>query len=297
MTSRRNLLALAPGLLVPISGMAQQVGTDSMVRLNTTQGLIDIRLYDTDAPGTVANFLGYVRRKAYEGAIFHRSVPSFIVQGGGFAYTDVNVGITTVPASLPVVNEFSRTRSNVRGTVAMAKLSGNPDSATNQWFVNLGNNSSNLDNQNGGFSVFGRVTTSGMAVFDAIAKLRIIDYRARSNNGALGELPVVNFTGTTVLPDNVVRIITATELGSSATLSDSDRVFNYLEAAYPQYASPADSGSANAIGYYYRYYRGTNSYVGTANGSVFYLVPAIGPNITRLGSLAEWLAIAAAEGY
>ncbi|WP_199873431.1 peptidylprolyl isomerase [Ideonella sp. A 288] len=297
MTSRRDFLALAPGLLAPLSSMAQQAGTDSMLRFNTTQGLIDIQLYDTGAPNTVANFLGYVRRKSYEGSIFHRSVPGFIVQAGGFAYTDASRGITAVPAQVPVINEFSATRSNVRGTVAMAKLGGNPNSATNQWFVNLANNSSNLDTQNGGFSVFGRVTTSGMVVFDAIARLRTIDYRARSNNGALGELPVVNFTGTTVLPDNVVRVLSVTELGSPATLSDSDRVFNYLEATYPQFASPADSGSGNALGYYYRYYRGTNSYVGTQGGSVFYLVPALSPDITRLGSLADWLAIAAAEGY
>ena len=72
---------------------------------------------------------------------------------------------------------------------------------------------------------------------------------------------------------------------------------NYLEAAYPQYLSPAGGASGTADGYVYRHYSATNSYVGTRAGQVFYLVPAINNDINLLGSLAEWVAIAAAEGY
>ena len=80
-------------------------------------------------------------------------------------------------------------------------------------------------------------------------------------------------------------------------ISDPDRVFNYLEAAYPQYAKPAPAVSANGSGYYYRYYASTNVYVGTLGGNVYYLIPTGSNQVELLGTLAEWLAIAAAAGY
>ena len=77
----------------------------------------------------------------------------------------------------------------------------------------------------------------------------------------------------------------------------SDRVFNYLEATYPQYVAPKGATSTIGSGYYYRYYASTNSYVGSLNGNVYYLVPAINDQINLLGSLSDWLAIAAAAGF
>lgn len=139
-----------------------------VVKLQTSLGTIDIELLDTEAPLTVANFLSYVNSGAYNNSIIHRSIPNFIIQGGGFT----NV-LGAIPANAPVVNEFSATRSNLRGTIAMAKVDGNPNSATNGWFINLSDNSANLDNQNGGFTVFGRVVGNGMQVADAIAALPV----------------------------------------------------------------------------------------------------------------------------
>lgn len=150
-------------LLLPLSASA------SMVRLETSLGVIDIELFDTAAPATVANFLSYVQSGAYDSTFFHRSVPGFIIQGGGYRWNTTSNTVSQVPASPPVVNEFSATRSNLRGTIAMAKLGGDPNSATSQWFFNLANNSANLDNQNGGFTVFGKVIGNGIAVVDAIA--------------------------------------------------------------------------------------------------------------------------------
>ncbi len=99
---------------------------------------------------TVANFLRYAGRGDYNtNGIIHRSAPGFVIQGGGYAYEDVTspFGLYRyffhIPKDPPIQNEFSPSRSNVRGTIAMAKLPGNPDSATSEWFFNLADNSAN----------------------------------------------------------------------------------------------------------------------------------------------------------
>lgn len=261
----------------------------TMVRLETSLGLIDIALYDAQAPLTVANFLGYVRSGAYESSFVHRSLPGFVIQTGGYRWVEGG-GYSKIPAGPPVVNEFSPARSNVRGTVAMAKLPGDPDSATSEWFVNLANNSSNLDVQNGGFTVFGRVTAPGMAVFDAMAALQ------RVSAAVFTDLPIRSLpTSGPLRGEHLVLVKSATVLPAPA--SDADRVFDYLEAAYPQYLSPAGAVSTTGYGYYYRYYPETNAYVGAANGVTYYLVPAIDSNINVLGALADWLNSAAEAGY
>lgn len=135
----------------------------SLVRLETSQGDIVFEFVD-DAPVSTANFLQYVDDGFYEGTIFHRVVPDFAVQGGAFLPDMVpQEGLRD-----PIVNEFSPERSNVRGTVAVAKVGGDPNSGTSQFFINLVDNSENLDNQNGGFTVFATVIR-GMDVADAIA--------------------------------------------------------------------------------------------------------------------------------
>ena len=155
-------------------------------------GVTNVLLFDREgagAPATVANFTNYVEDNDYVNSIIHRSIPGFIVQGGGFtASNDLQIG--EVPADEAVVNEFSPDRSNTRGTIAMAKLGNDPNSATNQWFFNLGDNSANLDNQNGGFTVFGEVLTEDdLAPVDAIASLPTIP--ATGENPAFTDLPVI----------------------------------------------------------------------------------------------------------
>jgi cyclophilin family peptidyl-prolyl cis-trans isomerase len=134
-----------------------------------------VELFDDQAPITVANFLHYVTHHDYDSTIIHRSVQGFVVQGGGFAPLVDGQGMVTALVPLAtygkIQNEYSPTRSNVRGTIAMAKVPGDPNSATDQWFINLGDNSANLDNQNGGFTVFGRVLGDGMTLIDAVGGL------------------------------------------------------------------------------------------------------------------------------
>jgi cyclophilin family peptidyl-prolyl cis-trans isomerase len=141
-------------------------------------GVINIVLFDQTgggAPLTVQNFQNYVSAGSYTNSFIHRSIPNFIVQGGGFTYN--NSSLTTIPTNAPVQNEFSPQRSNIRGTIAMAKLGSDPNSATNQWFFNLADNSSNLNNQNGGFTVFGQaLAANDLATIDAISAIKTYNY-------------------------------------------------------------------------------------------------------------------------
>ena len=297
MLSRRHALARLGALAATPAAFAAPrlvavAGQNTMVRWLTNLGPIDLQLYDSAAPLTVANFLGYVNSGAYLGAMVHRSVPGFIIQTGGYSWVEGATGPRKITAGPAVVNEFSATRSNLRGTIAMAKLGGNPDSATCEWFVNLANNAANLDAQNGGFTVFGRVTASGMAVADKIAALKVVNAQSPYT-----DLPVVNFTSGVVGINNVVRASAVSVLPGAGLASDSDRVFNYLEGTYPQYVPVAGMSSGTGLGYYFRYYPGTNSYVGTKDGGVFYLVPDISPAVQPLASVATLLSQAAAEGY
>jgi len=204
----------------------------SIVRMSVQFGTapagdIYIEMFDipagarTAAPLTVANFLNYIDdgngNRRYDGTFIHRSVSGFIIQGGGYKY-DPAAGpfsTTTAPHILedaPVVNEFdASSRSNLRGTIAMAKLPTGPDTATSEWFFNLANNSVNLDNQNGGFTVFGQVLGNGMSVVDSIAALPTtsvpLPVPPNPPVPPFDTLPVTNFTsGSPVASDNLITI-------------------------------------------------------------------------------------------
>ena len=147
------------GILL-LSGLISRAGT--LVEFRTELGPLVVELLDEEKPITVQNFLRYVRAGRWTNMFSHRVVPGFIMQGGGYAVTNrgtETVGFTEVPDYGSITNEYNvgPKRSNVYGTIAMAKLGGNPNSASSEWFFNLADNSANLDNQNGGFTVFGRV--------------------------------------------------------------------------------------------------------------------------------------------
>ncbi|MCG7757328.1 MAG: peptidylprolyl isomerase [Nitrosomonas sp.] len=172
-----------------------------MACFTSSMGQFCIELFESQTPITTANFLNYIQNDAYTNGIFHRSIPGFVIQGGGFKVADGASGESLVAVNTfsPITNEFKI--SNTRGTVAMAKLGGNPNSATSQWFVNLADNSANLDHQNGGFTVFGRVIFDGMTVFDAIAKLPV-----KNLGGSLTNAPLKDFDGVHAALSNLVKI-------------------------------------------------------------------------------------------
>ena len=174
------------------------------VVFDTSQGEIEVNLYDNSTPKTVENFLSYVNDGSYNNTVIHRSVPSFITQGGGFAF-EGSLDLTKLPTKAAVKNE--PVFSNRRGTIAMAKLGGQADSATNQWFFNLNNNHANLDVQNSGFTVFGEVT-QGMDIVDNIAAISLCNSVPMPEyDCASGDVPGV---------ENFVTIY-------SITISDTDK--------------------------------------------------------------------------
>jgi cyclophilin family peptidyl-prolyl cis-trans isomerase len=145
-----------PGTAVRISVILGDQGT----------GNIDVALTDQQTPLTVANFLAYVNSGSFSSNIVHRSVPGFVIQDGGY-WVPAHDQLEPVGTMPPVPNEPGI--ANVRGTIAMAKLGTSSNSATSQWFINLVDNSANLDSQNGGFTVFGNVLGNTMTVADTIA--------------------------------------------------------------------------------------------------------------------------------
>ena len=146
-----------------------------VVQLDTTMGAITIELNEKAAPKTVENFLNYVNAGHYNGTIFHRVIPGFMIQGGGM---DVNMIEKTTKA--PIVNEASNGLKNNRGTLAMARTS-DPNSATSQFFINVAdNNFLNRSTMDAGYAVFGKVT-KGMDIVDKIVKVPTGNYGMHQN--------------------------------------------------------------------------------------------------------------------
>lgn len=198
-------------------------GSDPVVSLNTNFGPIVVELYSTETPGTVDNFLNYVNDGDYDQSIFHRSVADFVIQGGGFTTTStVFAGtsqFTAIPADSAIANEPGI--SNTRGTLAMAKLSSSPDSATSQFFVNLSDDNSFLDSEaNNAFTVFGHVLD--MTTVDKIAALTI----NTDNESPYGELPMSDSNELAVV-ESVAG--TGTLTGSAFQDSDADGVWDSTE--------------------------------------------------------------------
>jgi peptidyl-prolyl cis-trans isomerase B (cyclophilin B) len=140
-----------------------------MITLHTSHGVITLELDAERAPKTVANFLAYAKAGHYDGTIFHRVIPGFMIQGGGF-----DAGMKQKPTREPIRNEADNGLHNEEGTIAMARTS-DPHSATSQFFINLKDNDF-LDHaaetpQGWGYCVFGTVT-GGMDVVKAIARVK-----------------------------------------------------------------------------------------------------------------------------
>lgn len=164
------------GLCIALS--TQLVFADTRIQISTNQGDVELKLYDEKTPATVENFLSYIKEDFYAETLFHRVIPGFMVQGGGF-----EVGMVKKPTKAPVKNEAQSFIPNKRGTIAMARTSA-PDSATSQFFINLVNNNFlNKSASQAGYAVFGEVV-NGLEVIDAIAETKT------GRRGPYGDVPV-----------------------------------------------------------------------------------------------------------
>ena len=158
---------------------AAQAESAPRVKVQTSQGDFVLELQPDKAPKTVDNFLRYVADKHYDGTVFHRVIDGFMVQGGGFT-----ANMTQKPTRSPIALEASNGLKNDRGTIAMART-GNPNSATSQFFINVANNDGlNAPQPDGyGYAVFGKVVT-GMETIDKIRTVAV------GNQGGFQNVPL-----------------------------------------------------------------------------------------------------------
>jgi peptidyl-prolyl cis-trans isomerase A (cyclophilin A) len=196
--AKRYIAPLLLALSIGVATSAAQANT--LVRVSTTYGDFTLELFDDVAPVTVQNFLNYVNRGDYNGTFFNRVVPGFVVQGGSY-YFEPFLGPVAIPTDPPIGSETNL--SNTRGTIAMARLLGQPSSATSAFYINVVDNNddtgTNLDTYDGGYTVFGEVMGDGMSVIDAI---NAVPVATPAPGTAFQELPLRNYTYPEVITAN-----------------------------------------------------------------------------------------------
>lgn len=189
---RRTLQATLLLVIAMAIPLAMRAGT--LVRFHTVFGDLLVELLDEEKPETVRNFLRYVESGRWSGLFTQRVVPGFVVQAGRYTVTNEPAGTPTflrIGDFGTITNEFGvgPLRSNVYGTLAMAKRDGEPDSASAEWFINLADNSANLDHSNGGFTVFGHVVagTPVLEIFNGFTWQRPLSIQSTNRLYYLGE--------------------------------------------------------------------------------------------------------------
>jgi cyclophilin family peptidyl-prolyl cis-trans isomerase len=187
------MLKLSSLLFIGFAFFSQLVSANTQVMLETTQGNLVIDLYDDEMPITVKNFLYYVDSGFYDRTIFHRVIQNTLAQAGGYT-----ADMAKKERKEPIQNESKETLKNLRGTIAMARLS-SPHTATSEFFINIGNNKQfDYQEWNIGYAVFGKITDETMGTVDSI------NYVQLGTEGRYKDMPV-----------SPIEIIRAYRIGST----------------------------------------------------------------------------------
>jgi cyclophilin family peptidyl-prolyl cis-trans isomerase len=252
-TLEQRVVLYAPPFLADFPDTSEMANAqNTVVRMQTSQGIIDIELYDkfgpdgaTAAPITTENFLRYISEGRYENVFFHRlafkdggTVP-FVLQGGGFRFDAPSASVSPIDTFATILNEFDPGRSNVERTLAMAKLGHDPNSATSQFFVNLSDNAANLDVQNEGFTVFARVI-SGWEIVQTITTFTRQNLNSvyPGGQGALDEVPL-SAPGST----NLITILDVDVIKPGSTIQFYDHAIYFPDG----FRSGNSSGTVNLV--------------------------------------------------
>jgi cyclophilin family peptidyl-prolyl cis-trans isomerase len=227
-------------------GLSLPAAASVFVRMYTPLGDIDLELFDTAAPAHVQNFLNYMERRDYDDTFIHRSVvmpqvpEDFVIQGGGY-WPNLNAGgfvlsMSQIPHDPPVTNNYNQ--SNLRGTIAMARVAGDVNSATSEWFINLTDNPE-LDTDGGvgnGFTVFGKVINNKMTVVDAIANLQVFN-GAPTYGSPFGQLPLNGYLLPNPVHHNHLVFLSRTVLVADNQCGDmnDDHVVDDYDYSYFRY--------------------------------------------------------------
>jgi len=227
-------------LQLEYGGAGEATGGFAFAKVNR---VLDLELFDDVKPITVTNYLNYVNSDLYDSTFINRSLPGFVLQTGGVTNTPADPENDTVGGALgvvapflPIINEPGL--PNIRGSIAMAKINDQPDSATSEWFINLDDNTDPLDTDNGGFTVFGSVIDDGMAIADEIATF------PTANIGLLfgssyTNLPLADYDSSgieNIFQRNLVMILDATEISrpilryssAEATSTETDTIIDVV---------------------------------------------------------------------
>jgi len=182
-----NAAAMTTSAVAPDSTASTDVPKVAYVQITTSKGILVVQLDGEKAPISTANFLNYVDQEFYNGLIFHRVMNNFMIQGGAFAANDSNMAQPKT-GNPPIKNEYRNGLKNLKGTVAMARLGNQPDSASSQFFINVVDNPA-LDEARDGaaYAVFGKII-SGMDVVDAIKDVKT------GNRGTHANVPLEPIT-------------------------------------------------------------------------------------------------------
>lgn len=222
--SKVSKLSIAALTFVTLSASA------TVVEFTTSHGNFKVNLHDETTPETVSNFLKYVTDGDYDNTIIHRTVDNFIIQGGGVKF-EGSLPPAWIETRPTIKNE--PVYSNVLGTIAMAKIGRQENSATSQWYINLADNSAGsaqLDIQNGGFTVFGEIIENGMTTIDTIAAVPRCDINSNNDSsieGPFSALPMPDYSvddcANKSVPgvDNFVTIVSVVITDSSVNSADS----------------------------------------------------------------------------